>query len=762
MTQRRTGDRVRVVERNKERGSTLILTALVMPVLVLFAGLGIGGAVVRSSADETQRTASLAAAAAAAQVPTLGRPTYAGLPSVPTDFQTSLPQGVPYNADTTFSPNSVYESELATSAEIDKQIAINTGVGPLFTSALGAIGAPWDKGCRVGEAQYENRRARMSTNFAVAPGRTPKCPVIQADGTAVYPDPDERIYVRPEMESTGAYRLQLCMVNPVNCSLFFGQGAAGVLNQIGTDFRVKFPNFTPGCLIEPTEVGCLFDETTLQSYLDTGASHAQEIRETFDKEFENATGSVDIPDSVEDDYAELSQLLFGQLDTQQYCATGLGPASGQTLCGAGVNLASLLPSVMTPRVRAIARHAIDVPLVPDWANGSDAGDFDFTGHALARRTFKNAVVVPTLPAGFGTQQELCLKGETLLDAFPDGVPVALNTLRSLVASLPVPVSGGVTVSGTPQCPNAEVDFAVENADGTVSVDLNKTLLQQQKALLSAAIRMNDFANDSTNDVIAAALNAEDGGTRSGSNCSTNRTTNPEGPAPWCVDMGGQMIRDVKDVYDPPGNGGAPTAQEVVKGATESGEPIGLYGLAKQIPIELDPPIRMSDGTTVSKLTYWIPALDFVPAIVTCFFDEDAQVYIREAGEPQDADLPCDLDKPFASTFRIVEDVSGPKGLYRAVLLHPEPTAPLCTYPLDSTNADGRCIDQPKATVSVPPILPPTTTTSSTSTSSTSSSSTSSTSSTTSTTSTTTTLLPPILTTLPPTPTTTITIGIGGL
>src|ERR671918_531680 len=97
--------RVRVVERDKERGSALILTALVMPVLVLFAGLGIGGAVVRSSADETQRTANLTAAAAAAQVPTLGRPTYDGLPSIPDGYEMPLPPAAPFTPGVTFSPN---------------------------------------------------------------------------------------------------------------------------------------------------------------------------------------------------------------------------------------------------------------------------------------------------------------------------------------------------------------------------------------------------------------------------------------------------------------------------------------------------------------------------------------------------------------------------------------------------------------------------------------------------------------------------------
>ena len=751
--------RVRVVERNKERGSTMILTAFVLPVLVLFAGLGIGGAVVRSSADETQRTANLTAAAAAAQVPTLGRPTYDGLPEVPSDYEMPLPPGVPFDPNVSFSPNSVYETELAAAAQIDKDIAIQSGVGPLFTSALGAIGAPWDKGCRVGQAQYEQRRARMSSNFARAAGMTPLCPAVQPDGSVIYPgDPDERIYVRPEMESTGAYRLQLCFVNPVNCALFFGQGATGVLNAIGQDYSAQVPvDLSLVCAIDPTDTGCMFDGNTLQNALNLGADQAQGVEDAVRAQYDNAVGSV--PDPLKDQLVDLGALLFGQLTPEAACNIQLGPASGQTLCGAGVNLASLLPSVMTPRVRTVVHHAIDVPLVPDLANGNDAGDFDFTGHALARRTFKNAVVVPTLPAQFGVQQSVCLRGETLLEGLPEGVPVALNTLRTLVSGLPaLPLP---TTADPTQCPNAEVDHTIDETDQVAPVDLNQTLLDQQQALIGMAIQMNDIANRSTNGVIAAALNAEDGGQRTASDCSLNKDTNPNGPAPWCVDMGGQMIRDVRDIYDPPGSGGAPTAQEVLKGAVESGEPVEMMALGKQIPVELNPPVRMPDGTTVSKLTYWVPALDFVPALVTCFFDEDAQVYIRPVGEPQDADLPCDLDNPFASTFKLVEDASGPKGLYRAVLIHPNASGSLCTYPLN--DPQGRCIDQPKATITVPPLPLPTSTTAPTL-----PVTVPPTSTTTSTTlplplptlpPTTSTTLPLPLPTLPPSPTTTIKIGL---
>src|SRR5438093_10150038 len=57
-----------------DTGTVLALAALVLPVLVLTAALGFGAATVRAAANETQRTADLAAVAAAATLPTLGRP----------------------------------------------------------------------------------------------------------------------------------------------------------------------------------------------------------------------------------------------------------------------------------------------------------------------------------------------------------------------------------------------------------------------------------------------------------------------------------------------------------------------------------------------------------------------------------------------------------------------------------------------------------------------------------------------------------------
>ena len=711
--------RVRKIERKSERGSTLILTALVMPVLVLFAGLGVGGAVVRSSADETQRTANLTAAAAAAQVPTLGRPTYAGVPTIPDGYQMPLPPAVPFDDNVTFSPNSVYQTELDTSTEIDREIAVQAGAGPLFTSALGAIGAPWDTGCKVGEAQYQQRRARMSDNFARSPGLTPKCPVVSG-GTVTYPNNAyERIYVRPEMESTGAYRLQLCFVNPVNCTLFFGKGAEAVLNEMGQEYGTQLPALDEGCVLDPAETGCLFDSNTLQNSLDQGAAQAQAVEDAVEAAFNNAVGPI--PDDLKEPLQQLGGLLFGRLNLTEACTMPLGPASGQQLCQPGVNLASILPSTMTPRVRSIVHHSVDIPLVPEWANGSDPGDFDFTGHALARRTFKNAVVVPTLPASFGVQQGVCLKGATLLDGLPTALPVSLGTLAALVNGAGLPA---LPVSLSGDCPNVEVDHAHQVTDPVTGeavkpIDLNPALLNAQEELLSVAADMNKSANRAVNARLAAALNAEDGGTRKWQDCSTDPTVNPPNGevAPWCVDMGGQMIEDVQDVYDPPGDGSAPTAQEVLKGAAESGEPVEFMGLMKQVPVELDPPVRMPNGTTVSRLTYFIPALDFVPALVTCFFDAEANVYIRPPGSSvTGADLPCDAEKPFTSTFKLLSDASGPKGLYRAVLMHPGVQPQLCDPATTPVAHDGRCLDQPKAGVTLPwtpPVSlpdPPTTTT----------------------------------------------------
>src|SRR5437764_7543525 len=121
-----------------------------------------------------------------------------------------------------------------------------------------------------------------------------------------------------------------------------------------------------------------------------------------------------------------------------------GSYSTGSICDPGLNLASMLPSIMTPRVRTIVSHAIDMPLVPSWITGASEGDFTFTSQALARRHIKNAIVVPTLTADIpanvcaGSVSGLPVVGNQAVCPFPQ---VDLALTKTVGGVFPIDLSG---------------------------------------------------------------------------------------------------------------------------------------------------------------------------------------------------------------------------------------------------------------------------------------------------------------------------------
>lgn len=665
------GRTTRTIFRSKrsERGSVMVLTALLLPALVGFAGLGMGGSMVRAASDEAQRTADLAALAAAASIPTLGRPQASGLPAVTEPLAVPLPPAVEYEGNPgAYVSGSIYGYQFAAGGEAEVNAGVDTGVGPIYQPLLGSIGSTWRGGCDVGEAQFAAGRAKMSRNFAArkdASGApiTPRC----ATGSNTFPpdNPFERMYVRPEFESTGMYRLHLCMLSPADCAALFGQGAAETLKGIGAEFVDAFPiDQSSGCLIDPTGVGCAFNASTADTVF--GPAVAASVQQAFRAEFPAVTGIPynQLP-ATKASLDNLARLLFAKANVPDLCAVALGPASGQQLCDVGLNLASMLPSTMTPRVRSVVRHNIDVPLVPSWVNGDKPGDFSFTGHALARRVFKNAVVVPTVPAEFdgvsgGASFAGCLPGTALVPGLISSLGFQLSptigTLNALLAA-------SITTSQPSNCANAEVDAAAA-VDKSFTLDLNPALAAAQRDLVAAASTLNTYGNQAANTMLANALNAQDGRGRTAAQCEASN------PPRWCVDLGGQAIEDVKDIYDPPSGDNAPTAQEIVARAYSSGEPITLVALGKRVTVPLGAPV-ITPGGVITALTYWIPALDFVPAAVQSF----------------------DPNNPAASTFKVLDSASATRGLYRAELLDENAAGRLCTV---SNDPAGNCVDQPPA------------------------------------------------------------------
>jgi hypothetical protein len=654
------------VERRKrnERGATLILTALMLPVIVLFAGLGMGGAVVRSASDETQRTADLSALAGAESVPTLGRPTVSGLPTVPSGISIPLPPEVQNPASASmYTAGHIYDVEYNASTSVDKQISASLGEGPTYQSLLGSLGSNWTDGCNVGEAQYASGRAKMSRSFGVG-GLTPKC----ATTANSFPNANNRIYVRPEFESTGEYRLYTCLVSATDCASLLGMGATNTLTAIGTKLATDL-GLTPtsGCMVNPTGANCAFNASKFGSTFGVSGSVGSSVQQAVLDQLGSVTGlNTGQLGSAQASLDTLGQLLFGHV-VNPVCNTPLG-ITGQSVCTGGADLASLLPSTMTPRVRSIVAHCIDIPVVPSLANAR-CGDFSFTSQSLARRTFKNAIVVPTLPANFGvtasTDLSGCLQGKGLLPGVMGSLNFVLNNNITVLNPL-LQTAVGLQTAKDPSCLNASVDGS---ADASGNINLNPMLAEAQGPLVDAAVAMNNKLNDATNFVLAQSLNAQDGKSRTVADCHTAP------PAPWCVDMGGQQIQDVRDLYNPPTGDQAPTMQDILSRAASTHEPIMIVSLGKYVKVPLPSPVATVAGT-ISALTYWIPALDFVPATVESF----------------------NPNTPAASTFKVVNQASGPKGLYRGVLLDPKAAPALCTV---NNDPYGRCADQPGATVMLP-------------------------------------------------------------
>jgi hypothetical protein len=102
--------------------------------------------------------------------------------------------------------------------------------------------------------------------------------------------------------------------------------------------------------------------------------------------------------------------------------------------------------------------------------------------------------------------------------------------------------------------------------------------------------------------------------------------------------------------------------DILQRAAQTGEPINIISLGRYVKVPIP-------GGPVSALTYWIPALDVVPAIVTAY----------------------DPANPAASTFKVISAAAATRGLYRGVLIDHKAARALCTT---SPSGDGNCVDQP--------------------------------------------------------------------
>jgi hypothetical protein len=251
----------------------------------------------------------------------------------------------------------------------------------------------------------------------------------------------------------------------------------------------------------------------------------------------------------------------------------------------GIHLDTALPNLVCPEISVDVRQPVREPVFDNFSTPN--------GLATARRIVKNAVVVPVY----------------------DGLPVAsadTGAVRAAVLGKGVEWDGpgGVTVSVPP-------------------VNLNSILLDRQKELLALLDEVDAIADAAIRaaNVSVDALN----GTFTGID-----PTQPQ-PAPSNAAEPLQSLRLTKclrdtlgQIYDPP-SGDAPTADEVLAAAAESGEQVVLVQVgtveadcAEAGAIEVDSPVagapecvRAATTPQVNPLTgvYEVPFFDVTPALV---------------------------------------------------------------------------------------------------------------------------------------------------
>ena len=770
----------RVSRRIDERGAVLLFTSIVLPVLVLFAGLGIGAASARAADDETQRTANLAAAAQAANIPNVGRPSIAcgsdptcveDLPNAP-DYPEMLPPSIELPDDAVLeststpsmeTPGTTVESTSTPSTDVDgttippfstpstavDSVTVPSTATPSTTLVIGdttdvALQGPyaalqacadaidrsisedldtapvspcglideWTEGCVVAAAQYSvANRARYSQIFGSGP--TPRCTTHGQDS---------RVYLRPEMESTGAYRLQRCLASSGRCVDTLGVNTQEVLTGVGQQYAAQTAARTGRvegivCLIAPARTGC-----PLQDDLDFAGMAGNRWEKVRDATNDSLASSTGVPhetwEAVQSDVADIVGSAFGLASPASACGIVMGN-TGQQLCDSGVNLASLLPSTLVPRIRAQVNHYLDAPLVPGWVNGDEAGDFSFTAEALARRAFKTAVVLPTLPGSMTPLTDTCYLGKNTLGSILTplaGVTQDINQLATAARA-----AGTATTIAGNRCKAANVDRALadptacQNPDtppaarslacrfdvdltGIATPDLNNEVRSREPALVDAAARMNTLTSRAVNRYMANRLNVIDPPGPGEDRDPVADCEQKSPPEQWCVDVAGQQIRDLQDLMDNPSGGQAPGVAELLEAAFNEQQPITVIGLGKTIDLcqeivalcglngALTTALRNTPGLdfngVVEKLPLVVPALDAVP------------VWVRQ----------FDKNNPSATVLEVIDDTTEARGLYRAVLLDPEAAVfPLCPTGAtgDGCNDLGHTVTLPTVTTTLP-------------------------------------------------------------
>lgn len=340
------------------------------------------------------------------------------------------------------------------------------------------------------------------------------------------------------------------------------------------------------------------------------------------------------------------------------------------LAALGIRLDSSMPSLMCPEISVTIDQPVREPVFDGFSMPN--------GRATARRIVKNAVVVPVYN---GHAISAVTNGTASASASGVGVDVSL--------------SNGTTVTIPPQ-------------------NLNSLLIAQQKQLLTLLDEVDAIA-DATLRALNVSVTALNG---------TLAGIDPTAPQPAPTAASGPLeslrltkcLRDtMTQIYDPPA-GDAPTADEVLAQAAESGEQIMLVQVgaveaacteagAISVPATVEGApdcIRAATTPQVNPLTgvYEVPFFDVTPAIV------------QDIGDQNYAAVPLHASQA-SGAFRggLVRDKANTR--YDPDVRQPVPTS-ACDMTIPAATPDTACeilsitpspVTTPTPTISATTLLP---------------------------------------------------------
>jgi len=569
----------------------MIVAAILIPVLAVFAGLAWGTAMVYGANQEGRRAADLAALASASEFPMFNLSTSCQvtgtnpltvpsttipsttLPTTPSTLPggttippTTLPGGTTV-PPTTIPSGGTSIPPIPDPVNNPQNLPCASQAGVPLPPYSGTIKLPdasidlTNGACRLAEEQVSDGRSMVTGNF------------FQVDN-------NDFCTATPVFTQPWEQQLANCFANynaVSNC-------AANVQQSVTSNAQAKIDDQT-------AQVQALLKAQTGQ---DVPTCQSLSLPAPA-----SCVGTSDLLTKVQSAQAAVCTAL-GQLGT----CKALQPLIDQ-LNGANIkaDLRSLLPGILTPAVQVtIVQHA-QVPGL----SLLNLGHQDVANTATARRVFKNAVLLPSVP-------------------LPDW-------------------TGGYSLD-----PNSYAAAARQP-----TLDLLRALNAQMTPVLNTAMQQVVCPSDP-------------------SSCGVQ-------------DAFGQQIDDVSDIYDPPPGGAAPTAQDLLTNAANSGNALIVSPLTDlQLSANPNDPTNTTvcsndptglvqnclsaaaatalKGVLGLSNNVYVPALQFIPVTAQQVngFVQACPLVINGAAN---TNFPSDLPK---CTSDFIQNSSKLKGLFRARLI----------------------------------------------------------------------------------------------